>query len=176
MSRNLRILPLYAYFLLFAVSPVLAQHSGMHDHDGPQSGMGGHMEMGEMHGGEMMNHMNMVMDQMSEMMQEMHGIHGEMSGHMNDQNMSATQSMHMEMMQEMSGDMESMMTTMQSMFEHMQGYMNNDAMLGDDATREHMNDLMENLETMMGSGHTMMSAMVDMNRRPETAHGDNHQH
>ena len=175
MSKPRNFLPLSTLFLLFAVSPVLAQHGGMQDHDGPQSGMGGHMEMGEMHGGEMMNHMNMVMEQMSEMMQEMHGTHGEMSSHLSEQGMSDAQGMHREMMQEISGDMGSMMATMQSMLEHMQRYMYSDTMIGDEATREHMNSLMENLDTMMGSGHTMLSAMVNMNRRPDNGHDDNRQ-
>ena len=135
MPQARRFLPLSAFLILFVFSSVLAQHGGgMHDHDGPPGGMGGHMEMGEMHGGEMMNHMNMVMEQMSEMMQEMHGTHG----------------MHLEMMQDMAGDMESMTAAMQSMFERMQGYMNSDTMAGDDAMREHMNTIMENLNTMMG--------------------------
>lgn len=168
MSQARRFLPLSAILLLFAVSPVLAQHGGMHD-------QGGHMDMGEMHGGEMMNHMNTMMEQMTEMMQEMHGIHGDVSGHMNEQGMSDAQGMHMEMMQDMSGDMGSMMTSMQSMFERMQGYMNSDAMAGDDAMGEHMNTMMENLDTMMGSGHTMMSTMMKMTPRPDEGHDDNHQ-
>ena len=160
-----------ALVILMAAGPVHAQQHGTHDH---QADMGNHMEMGEMQGLGMTDHMNTVMDHMSEMMHEMHGLHGEMTDHPGMKGMVENQGVRMEMMREMSEDMKPMMQAMQSMLKDMQRYTGDEAMMADEAIQGHMGNMMDSLSEMMESGKSLMSTVVEVGKVPEPEH--DHQH
>ncbi len=154
--------------LFLAAGPVLAQHGGMHEHQHAQNGPGEAMDMAGMHG-EQMGHMSVMMDQMNEMMQQMHGDRAAMLG-------QDHQGLHDEMMQGISQDMDRMLQAMESMFGHLRNTMDDESVRGDAAAMERMNQMADHLDRMMQAGRGMMATMAPAEHPADASGHDAHRH
>ncbi len=173
--------------------PAYAQHGGDNMMGG--GGMHGGMEMEGMHSGAMMERMDGMLEQMGEMMAEMHGGHQESAGEAHEEQMQmqmmggagqhGAEGSTMNLVQEMNGEMERILPAMESMLKQMREYMAGRSAA--DPTTGEIETMMTSMEKMMGSGQTLVTTLRAMDGGTESSaaapagkesgdHPRNHQH
>jgi len=153
-SRTIMIVALFAAAIL--ALPALAQHDG-----GTGSGHDQHQgmndQMGGMHSGEMMEQMTTMMDNMSQMIGDMHELHEQFGTMMQHQEHTGeTAGDPGEMMQPLVGDMDEMLPHMENMVSHMRSVMDQPHA---EAIGESMDNLMKQMDLMLMAGRDAMATI-----------------
>jgi hypothetical protein len=178
-----RSLALAAAFLFgtgVTVAPSFAQHGnhmGAGDDSHQQDQHGGVTEhMGDMHSGEMMEHMSGMMNHMSQMVGDMHEYHEQFAAvGQHQQHMSGAGGDHDAMMHAVANSMEEMLPHMDGMLQHMRSFMEKPH---DEHMGKPMEALVEHMDTMLQAGRDVMATLhgISSKRPGKAPEGDHSAH
>ncbi len=166
---GLRGWPLLA--LAFLVHPAMAQNGEPMGGDYPRGAE--MMNHAGMHSDDIMEQMSLMIDQMSQMVEEIHGFHAHVVDTWTEE-MAGGGDQGMSVMLAMANEMEEIGPHMDRMIENLQQWMEGAGGDGmdEDTARDAMNELAEQIDTMIKAGHGVMSVIDDVGSGREAGHGE----
>jgi len=166
-----RMWPLLAIALL--AGRVAARDGGQMGGGDRYQGGAGMMNHGEMHSDDMMEQMSMMIDQMSQMVEEIHGFHAHLAETWTDQvaegddrGTTAT------IMMAMADEMDRIGPHMKAMIENLHLWMDDET--DSDTDSDAMNELMEEMNTMIKAGNGVMKVIDGVGAEEGEAHQTDH--